>query len=173
MHFSNSQPERWSRFVRDGNIDATSNQSKRKDHTDTFCLSSSVHDPERVFLPAGEESRHDFQVSNVPLTHAFYKVFRLSQVTLERSSYTDEKYALYVTYQTQVHHDDDNTQRSFTRFLIQSPLVVRIPLSQSFWALLNDHSQNPFLIKRPRPVTYRRTLDHITKCIDWTANLLR
>jgi len=96
---------RWNRFVRDGNIDATADQPRRKDsHTPTFCLVSSVHGSEQAFLPAGEEPRHDFQV------------------TLERSSYTDEKYALYVAYQTQIHHDDDNTPHSFKRFLVQSPL---------------------------------------------------
>lgn len=47
-------------------------------------------------------------------------------MTLERSSYTDEKYTLYVAYQTQIHHDDDNTPSSFRRFLVQSPLVVSI-----------------------------------------------
>ncbi|KAH0840053.1 hypothetical protein J3R83DRAFT_1020 [Lanmaoa asiatica] len=98
---------RWNRFVRDGGkADETPEQSKQKgSHTAAFCLISSIHSSERAFLPAGEEPRHDFQV------------------TLERSSYTDEKYALYVAYQTEIHHDDDNTPRSFGRFLVQSPLV--------------------------------------------------
>ncbi|KAF8558858.1 hypothetical protein OG21DRAFT_1404126 [Imleria badia] len=94
---------RWTHFVRD---DDASHQSKRKgSQTAAFCLASSIHSSERAFLPVGEEPRHDFQV------------------TLERSSYTDEKYALYVAYQTQIHHDDDNTPRLFRRFLVQSPLV--------------------------------------------------
>ncbi|KAG9317583.1 arginine-tRNA-protein transferase [Chiua virens] len=63
---------------------------------------------EREFLPGGEEPRHDFQV------------------TLERSSFTDEKYALFVAYQTEIHHDDDNTPRSFRRFLVQSPLISEL-----------------------------------------------
>ncbi|KAG8218768.1 arginine-tRNA-protein transferase [Butyriboletus roseoflavus] len=93
---------RWNRFVQDGgNVDAIPDQSQRA----AFCLASSIHRSERASFPAGEEPRHDFKV------------------TLEQSSYTDEKYTLYVAYQTQIHHDDDNTPRSFRRFLVQSPLI--------------------------------------------------
>ncbi|KAI9574553.1 arginine-tRNA-protein transferase [Boletus coccyginus] len=116
---------RWNHFVRDGgNADSTvPDQSKRKgSHTTSFCLASSIHSSERAFFSAGEEPRHDFQV------------------TLERSSYTDEKYALYVAYQTQIHHDDDNTPRSFRRFLVQSPLVSEpIPYQTSSPRHLPSH----------------------------------
>jgi len=95
--------------VRDGsNVDGATpaSQAKSNDsHAASFSLVSSVHGSERAFCSADEKLRHDFQV------------------TLERSSYSDEKYALFVAYQTQIHHDVDNTPRSFRRFLVQSPLV--------------------------------------------------
>ncbi|KAN0097332.1 Arginine-tRNA-protein transferase, C terminus domain containing protein [Tylopilus felleus] len=115
---------RWNRFVREGgNADTTLDKSKRKgSQTPAFCLSSSIHSSERAFFPAGEEPQHDFQV------------------TLERSSYTDEKYTLYVAYQTQIHHDDDNTPSSFRRFLVQSPLISEpIPYQKPPPAHLPSH----------------------------------
>ncbi|KAF8138603.1 arginine-tRNA-protein transferase [Boletus edulis] len=99
---------RWDRLVRDGarDADVALDQPKRKgSQTAAFCLVSSVHRSERAFFPAGEEPRHIFQVA------------------LERSSYTDEKYALYVAYQAQIHRDHDNTPHSFKQFLVESPLV--------------------------------------------------
>ncbi|KAF9226438.1 hypothetical protein BS17DRAFT_864238 [Gyrodon lividus] len=99
---------RWNRFVRHGDdSDATPDQPKQKGRqTATFCLTSSIHSSERAFSPANEELRHDFQV------------------TLERSSYTNEKYTLYVAYQAQIHHDHNNTTHSFRQFLVQSPLIL-------------------------------------------------
>ncbi|KIK75335.1 hypothetical protein PAXRUDRAFT_835710 [Paxillus rubicundulus Ve08.2h10] len=105
---------RWNRFVRHGEgSDATPNQPTHKgSQATTFCLTSSIHNSERSSFPANDEPRHDFQV------------------TLERSSYTDEKYNLYIAYQTQIHHDDDNTAHSFRKFLVQSPLIPEpIPYS--------------------------------------------
>jgi len=43
-------------------------------------------------------------------------------VTLEPSSFTQEKYGLYCEYQTEVHKDSNNTIRGFSRFLVDSPL---------------------------------------------------
>ncbi|KAF9247186.1 arginine-tRNA-protein transferase [Melanogaster broomeanus] len=105
---------RWNRFICDGgDSNATPDPAKQKGRQNTnFCLTSSIHSSERVFYPGDEEPRYDFQV------------------TLERSSYTDEKYALYVAYQTGIHHDDDCTPHSFRQFLVQSPLIPeRIPYS--------------------------------------------
>lgn len=44
-------------------------------------------------------------------------------MTLEPSSYTDEKYELFRTYQTSV-HQDRTTPDGFTQFLVDSPLKV-------------------------------------------------
>ena len=46
------------------------------------------------------------------------------QVTLEPSSFTEEKFALYCAYQKEIHNDDDKSASGFKRFLIENPLVV-------------------------------------------------
>ncbi|KAH9899760.1 arginine-tRNA-protein transferase [Cubamyces lactineus] len=45
------------------------------------------------------------------------------EVTLEPSSYTDEKFALYCSYQKEIHKEDDKRASSFRRFLVQTPLI--------------------------------------------------
>ncbi|KAI0335581.1 hypothetical protein GY45DRAFT_1350777 [Cubamyces sp. BRFM 1775] len=45
------------------------------------------------------------------------------EVTLEPSSYTEEKFALYCSYQKEIHKEDDKEASSFRRFLVQTPLV--------------------------------------------------
>ncbi|KAG8739466.1 Arginyl-tRNA--protein transferase 1 [Ceratobasidium sp. 414] len=54
------------------------------------------------------------------------------EVTLEPSSFTDEKYQLYLQYQESVHADTENTPSGFTRFLVESairlePIVYKDP----------------------------------------------
>ncbi|KAK0491001.1 arginine-tRNA-protein transferase [Armillaria novae-zelandiae] len=44
------------------------------------------------------------------------------EVVLEPSSYTAEKFALYDKYQSDIHHDPDNSSMAFRRFLVTSPL---------------------------------------------------
>ncbi|KAG9087102.1 Arginyl-tRNA--protein transferase 1, partial [Ceratobasidium sp. UAMH 11750] len=44
------------------------------------------------------------------------------EVTLEPSSFTDEKYQLYVQYQESIHDDTGNTPSGFTRFLVESAI---------------------------------------------------
>ncbi|CAE6523547.1 unnamed protein product [Rhizoctonia solani] len=44
------------------------------------------------------------------------------EVTLEPSSYTDEKYQLYLKYQESIHEDTGNTPRGFERFLVTSAI---------------------------------------------------
>ncbi|KAI1796274.1 arginine-tRNA-protein transferase [Ganoderma leucocontextum] len=48
------------------------------------------------------------------------------EVVLEQSSFTTEKFALYESYQKNIHNDDDITARGFTRFLCKSPLVLQV-----------------------------------------------
>lgn len=49
-----------------------------------------------------------------------------TQVTLEPASYTEEKFALYSSYQKEVHREIWDRQPSgFERFLVKNPLVVR------------------------------------------------
>ncbi|KAH7887853.1 arginine-tRNA-protein transferase [Phlebopus sp. FC_14] len=96
---------RWNRFIRHGHNDGVRESKARPHASSTFCLVSSIHESDRALVSANEEFQHDFRV------------------TLEHSSYTDEKYALYVAYQTEIHHDNDNSPISFRRFLVQSPLL--------------------------------------------------
>ncbi|CUA70133.1 arginine-tRNA-protein transferase [Rhizoctonia solani] len=44
------------------------------------------------------------------------------EVTLEPSSYTDEKYQLYLKYQVSIHDDTGNTPGEFKRFLVTSAI---------------------------------------------------
>ncbi|KAJ1308718.1 hypothetical protein OPQ81_004409 [Rhizoctonia solani] len=44
------------------------------------------------------------------------------EVTLEPSSYTDEKYQLYLKYQESIHEDTGNTPGGFKRFLVTSAI---------------------------------------------------
>jgi arginine-tRNA-protein transferase len=52
-------------------------------------------------------------------------------VTLEPSTYSEEKYTLYPLYQRQIHHDPHNTPEDFKRFLVKSHFIVR------FYAITN------------------------------------
>ncbi|KAG8722494.1 Arginyl-tRNA--protein transferase 1 [Ceratobasidium sp. 394] len=44
------------------------------------------------------------------------------EVTLEPSSFTDEKYQLFVQYQESIHDDTGNSPSGFTRFLVESAI---------------------------------------------------
>lgn len=119
---------RWNRFVRFGNdaADATPDRAKgvstKGPKSHRFCLVSTIHESEKAFLPENEEPCHKFET------------------TLERSSYTKEKYTLYVTYQEQIHHDYDNTSTGFKRFLVNTPLIEEpIPYSTRPPAHLPTH----------------------------------
>ncbi|KAJ8595281.1 hypothetical protein M405DRAFT_849733 [Rhizopogon salebrosus TDB-379] len=84
---------------------STSEDNSSKRTPPTFSLSTSIHTSEHNFIPPNEKALHKFEV------------------TLEPSTYSEEKYALFVTYQTQVHHDEYNTPDGFRRFLVKSPLI--------------------------------------------------
>lgn len=70
-----------------------------------FSLPTSIHAAESDFISTNATARHKFQV------------------TLEPSTYSEEKYALYLLYQRQIHHDPHNTPEDFKRFLVKSPLI--------------------------------------------------
>lgn len=46
------------------------------------------------------------------------------QTTLEPSSYTKEKFALYQSYQREIHHEEEKQPGSFKRFLVETSLRV-------------------------------------------------
>ncbi|KAH7916339.1 arginine-tRNA-protein transferase [Hygrophoropsis aurantiaca] len=98
---------RWNRYVlsnseTDGTASSTFSKQTKKS-SPTFDLSTSIHAAE-------------YSPDKPPAAQLF-------RVTLEESSFSQEKYALYERYQTQIHHDYDNSPVSFRRFLVQSPLV--------------------------------------------------
>lgn len=55
------------------------------------------------------------------------------QYTLEPASFTEEKYDLYKKYQTQVHHEAEDTvsRKGFKRFLVDTPLELEPTRSPS------------------------------------------
>lgn len=67
-------------------------------------LSALIHASEFEFC-SGESPSHAFEV------------------TLEESSYTSEKFALYEKYQNDIHNDTRNSPQGFKRFLVDSPLI--------------------------------------------------
>ena len=51
------------------------------------------------------------------------------QVTLEPSSYSQEKVALYQSYEKHIHNKPDKEDLGFLRFLVQSPLEASMSYS--------------------------------------------
>lgn len=103
---------RWNRFVllgngADGKADGKTRgpDVQQSSKPPEFCLESSIHQSEKAFASGTGRACHAFEV------------------TLERSTYTDEKYTLFEAYQARIHHDFDNQPSSFTRFLVQTPLI--------------------------------------------------
>ncbi|KDE06916.1 hypothetical protein MVLG_02804 [Microbotryum lychnidis-dioicae p1A1 Lamole] len=76
---------------------------RRKAPTD---LSEMVHQLEWAKSPVDKPFKHKFEY------------------VLEEASFTEEKYALFQRYQTQVHHEPDSkvTRKGFRRFLVDTPL---------------------------------------------------
>ena len=92
---------------------------------EAFSLVNAIHRSE-FRLCHGDEPAHKFEVlfdircEQTP-GHSFHYV----QVTLEPSSYTAEKFALYQKYQREVHKEEEEKKASsFTRFLVDNPLKV-------------------------------------------------
>lgn len=106
----------------DASPDQAKGRSTERPKFHRFCLASTIHESEKAFLPENEEPCHKFEVWNS--NGILCQFADPNQTTLERSSYTKEKYTLYVTYQEQIHHDYDNTPMGFNRFLVKTPLIV-------------------------------------------------
>ncbi|KAH8106110.1 arginine-tRNA-protein transferase [Cristinia sonorae] len=71
-----------------------------------FELESAIHAAEEDFLKPDSTAVHKFEV------------------TLEPSSFTEEKFALYQSYQREIHREEkEKNPSSFKRFLVESPLV--------------------------------------------------
>jgi len=110
---------RWNRFVSHGNTpDESQGGSHRygakpkhvKKGAPQCSLVESIHASEKRVL-GEQDSAHSFEV------------------TLEPSSYTDEKYQLFDTYQAAI-HNDRSSSFGFKRFLVETPLTTSpIPYS--------------------------------------------
>ncbi|KAG8953625.1 Arginyl-tRNA--protein transferase 1 [Tulasnella sp. 424] len=72
----------------------------------SFPLVDELHSAEYAFLQDEEKE----------------KVVHRYEVTLEPSSFTEEKFQLYCSYQKAIHKDDDKSRQSFKRFLCDTPL---------------------------------------------------
>ncbi|KAJ7591192.1 arginine-tRNA-protein transferase [Mycena floridula] len=89
---------KWNNFVR-GQNESPKNPQKVK-NPPPFSLVEAIH-----------SSEHHAQ----GFSHNF-------KITLEPASFTDEKFALFETYQKEI-HKDDATPEGFERFLVESPLL--------------------------------------------------
>ncbi|GBE79744.1 Arginyl-tRNA--protein transferase 1 [Sparassis crispa] len=107
---------RWNRFVlydEHGGVDHDSSANKTdlrkrkptksKGKEQAFSLTSEIHASERR-TTTDEKPAHSFEV------------------TLELSSYTDEKFKLYQSYQKEIHHETEEKPSGFKGFLVESPL---------------------------------------------------
>ncbi|KAI0082575.1 hypothetical protein K474DRAFT_1655378 [Panus rudis PR-1116 ss-1] len=92
------------------NVDNGKGKAKTNGHTKPskreapFVLEVDIHASEASFLAGQEELAHRFEV------------------TLEHSSYTEEKFALFQEYQREVHKENEKQPSGFKRFLVESPL---------------------------------------------------
>ncbi|EMD40631.1 hypothetical protein CERSUDRAFT_111211 [Gelatoporia subvermispora B] len=101
---------RWNRFVLYGDNDAANHEGQisskkgKAPKVSTFELVTSIHASEKSFVME-DVPKHEFEV------------------TLEPASYTDEKFALYQSYQKEIHHEQEKTPGGFKRFLVETPLI--------------------------------------------------
>ncbi|THV08686.1 hypothetical protein K435DRAFT_959219, partial [Dendrothele bispora CBS 962.96] len=106
---------RWNRFVEHGKEedmgDVRKPPKQKGKNTAEFDLITSIHASEKSFHTDKEFAHH-------------------VEITLEPSSYTDEKFALYQKYQKEIHHEEEKRPSGFKRFLVDTPLVSEpIPYS--------------------------------------------
>jgi len=131
---------RWSRFVSSGGntpegtgtvTDSSSTtprkstgSSKSQSREPQFVLEDAIHGSESF---SSEGAREDTPV------HVF-------EVTLEPSSYTDEKFTLFQSYEKNIHDNAEKSSESFRRFLVETPLQMEpIPYPSVTPAHLPSH----------------------------------
>ena len=72
------------------------------------------------------------------LVHEHFFFFK---VTLEPSSFTEEKFELYKKYQAKIHNDHRESPSGFKRFLVDSPLEVCILIFSPLPSRSNPYSK--------------------------------
>ncbi|KIO18649.1 hypothetical protein M407DRAFT_149326 [Tulasnella calospora MUT 4182] len=101
--------------AQDATIGTTSSAAPSTTGSPSFPLVDELHSAEYAFLQ-GEVKE---------------KVAHRYEVTLEPSSFTEEKFQLYCSYQKNIHNDDDKSRQGFKRFLCETPLKrQRIPYAK-------------------------------------------
>ncbi|KAI0729359.1 arginine-tRNA-protein transferase [Fomitopsis betulina] len=101
---------RWNRFVlygdHDEDADGATHKQKAKKADIPFFFTRAIHASEYAFAAGagGDVPKHHFEV------------------TLEPSSFTDEKFALYQSYQQNIHMEEEKMPSSFRNFLVETPL---------------------------------------------------
>ncbi|KAI5119896.1 hypothetical protein M0805_003700 [Coniferiporia weirii] len=103
---------RWSRYILEGigevnDVDMVDDtpRGKKSKKPPAFSLVDSIHASEKTFYKGDTQPKHDFEV------------------TIERASFTEEKFRLYCKYQKSVHKEADRHSSSgFERFLVETPL---------------------------------------------------
>ncbi|KAF8665813.1 hypothetical protein AX16_000256 [Volvariella volvacea WC 439] len=108
LHFKPSKSQRklinrWNNFVKNVKDGQTPLNAPTEKQTE-FSLVHAIHASEYQDGTI-DKSIHSFQVS------------------LEPSSYSQEKFLLFKRYQEEIHHDMKNSPSSFTNFLVDSPLM--------------------------------------------------
>lgn len=86
-----------------------------------------MHSSETSFITDGTIPAHQFEVW--PVLNFFRscqtnKSFTSTQVTIEPSSFTEEKFALFQSYENHIHKKEETKPSGFRRFLVDTPLVV-------------------------------------------------
>ncbi|KXN83722.1 Arginyl-tRNA--protein transferase 1 [Leucoagaricus sp. SymC.cos] len=107
---------RWNRFVlkgREGEMMEVEPNSNKRQMTITpyICRKQKSKEKERAFDLIG--SIHTAETSFHSEEHPAHRF----EIVLEPSSFTEEKYELFVKYQRDIHHDFKNTPHGFERFL--------------------------------------------------------
>ncbi|VDB97018.1 unnamed protein product [Peniophora sp. CBMAI 1063] len=103
---------KWNKFILEGDlggdipVDGSSATRKPAKRQQPFDLVRDLHASEKPFLDADARPAHEFTV------------------TLELARYTDEKFALYQSYEANIHHKPEKQKTSFTEFLCDSPLLT-------------------------------------------------
>jgi len=130
---------RWTRFVLCGDsaTDSSSSGVRVAETTSTTPVkgkgSSSSKEPQFIL----EDAIHAPESSSRGLNDKPVHVF---EVTLEPSSYTDEKFALYQSYEAKIHKKVNKRSENFKSFLVETPLEMEpIPYLSTPSAHLPSH----------------------------------
>jgi arginine-tRNA-protein transferase len=96
-------------------------KGKGSSEVSQFVLEDAIHASEN----ASNNPAHNFEVGASRGMVKFSPTQPL-QVTLEPSSYSGEKFALYQSYEKHIHQKPEKESLGFLRFLVETPLEASI-----------------------------------------------